>query len=441
MNKIIYKQSSAGVLNGCQAIVCLVAVVIVQTVSAQDSARDSGIVLLPPIPGSSLQSPQPPMPTHEHVPVVRQSVDEAQIVDPFEQDSPPPAIQSYEPLGKGSRAPFGGYAQPASPAPVDMVFGIQKLDQIVIGHWQWRNPHHSQDFASLHFLPDHRLTIENNDLPDQSGQWSVQDSAVIITIEDELVVQGNYTQGKLHFDFPMESGHKLFVFNKVPQDSLNPFTSPPQQGNHPPIYVPAPPQSDYVPGPDPYPSAPVRPAPDLPQFPKPAPQAGLFGSDEFGIAIYPEIAADDYKKAESLAVALANEIGRLQNRFPQLRNFSMNRHFIRNSVNNNLLPGSPGNPELFSINYHNGVLAMRKPQNPGKVASVPEFDPNDGIILNVHIFNGPSRGQAAESRFNPQNKFHTFPFPVSINVRGNDSEAVEKNIREIVERLISESDS
>ena len=100
-----------------------------------------------------------------------------------------------------------------------------------------------------------------------------------------------------------------------------------------------------------------------------------------------------WRDAEQIATEVAEQIASLKSKYPQLKNFSAKQHLRKNTMHDGYNPGSPNNPELYSISYQNGVLSSIPPPTGGpRRATEFNYDPETGIQLNIHFFKGESRG-------------------------------------------------
>ena len=61
--------------------------------------------------------------------------------------------------------------------------------------------------------------------------------------------------------------------------------------------------------------------------------------------------------AEQIATTVASRIEGLKARNAPLEKFSATKHLTKNTPQNGFAPGTPNNPELYSISYSNGVVA------------------------------------------------------------------------------------
>ena len=151
------------------------------------------------------------------------------------------------------------------------------------------------------------------------------------------------------------------------------------------------------------------------------------------------IAADEQRArmgsaVEAIATRIASRIERLKSQYPHLEHFSTAACLHKTSAQPGMEPGSPGNPELYSISYANGIIAKTPPPEPeqgmGRKRSTQEsFDPTNGIRLYVHFFKGDTRG--ADARF-PE-KIGTLS--VHLYVTGSATEAIQREIEKEIRRL------
>ena len=108
------------------------------------------------------------------------------------------------------------------------------------------------------------------------------------------------------------------------------------------------------------------------------------------------------ENVEAIATRVASRIEHLKTKYPHLERFSTAACLHQTRAQPGMEPGSPGNPELYSITYANGIIAKTPPPAPeqgmGRKRSAEEsFDPTNGIRLYVHFFKGDARG--ADARF------------------------------------------
>ncbi len=142
----------------------------------------------------------------------------------------------------------------------------------------------------------------------------------------------------------------------------------------------------------------------------------------------------DVTAAVTLARQIATEIEALKPRFRHLEKFDAKIHLQPNGVRIGLTPGSPGNPELATIAYTNGVIGERRPApvvkgQAAKRSSETIFDPETGIRLYLHVFKGDSRGADA-----------TLPYRVGdlsihLSVAGSAKGALEAELRRVIARV------
>ena len=75
--------------------------------------------------------------------------------------------------------------------------------------------------------------------------------------------------------------------------------------------------------------------------------------------------------AKHIATEVAEQIASLKSKYPQLKNFSAEQHLRKNTMHDGYNPGSPNNPELYSISYQNGVVfnpaADRRPEKSNRI--------------------------------------------------------------------------
>lgn len=140
------------------------------------------------------------------------------------------------------------------------------------------------------------------------------------------------------------------------------------------------------------------------------------------------------ENVEAIATRIASRIERLKSQYPHLEHFSTAACLQKTPAQPGMEPGSPGNPELFSISYANGIIAKTPPPEPeqgmGRKRSAQEnFDPTNGIRLYVHFFKGEARG--ADARY-PE-KIGTLS--VHLYVTGSATEAIQKEIEKEIRRL------
>jgi WD40 repeat protein len=133
---------------------------------------------------------------------------------------------------------------------------------------------------------------------------------------------------------------------------------------------------------------------------------------------------------ERIAKHVSSEIVKLKFKYAHLEKFSTAEHLIQNGVRNNFAPGTPGNPELYSISYSNGLLASEPPSKTGpRRAPEVKFDPKTGIQLNVHFFKGDSRGNDLSPAY------RIGELGVHVYVKGPAAEPIRREIDQLLEDL------
>jgi hypothetical protein len=140
------------------------------------------------------------------------------------------------------------------------------------------------------------------------------------------------------------------------------------------------------------------------------------------------------KNVQAIATSVASAIERLKNKYPHLGQFSISECLHKTPPQQNIEPGSPGNPELYSISYRNGIIANTpRPeveQVRGNKRSVKDiFDPATGIKLDIHFFKGETRG----SDMSNPHKIGTLS--MHIYVSGPAAEAIRREIENELRRL------
>ena len=138
-------------------------------------------------------------------------------------------------------------------------------------------------------------------------------------------------------------------------------------------------------------------------------------------------------RAQSNAITahkVAQRIEGLKNRFPHLDNFFAHQHLQTNNTKNGFAPGTPSNPELYSISYSNGVVATETPPKSGPRRS-PDvtYDPQTGIQLNVHFFKGESRGNDLSP------SYRIGDLGVHVYVKGPAAEPIRREIDRLLKEL------
>ena len=99
------------------------------------------------------------------------------------------------------------------------------------------------------------------------------------------------------------------------------------------------------------------------------------------------------EQVEAIAKRVARGVEELKGKYPHLEKFSATKHLRKHTAQLAFLPGTPPNPELFSISYKNGILGRKPHPRSGKKRSVQFiYDPESGVSLNVHFFRGQLRG-------------------------------------------------
>ena len=142
----------------------------------------------------------------------------------------------------------------------------------------------------------------------------------------------------------------------------------------------------------------------------------------------------DVTVAVTLARQLATEIEALKPRFRHLEKFDAKIHLQPNGVRVGLPPGSPGNPELATIAYTNGILGERPlaPLVKGQAAKrSPEtiYDPDKGIQLYLHVFKGDSRGADSTP------PYRVGDLSIHLSVAGPAKETLEAELRRVIDRV------
>ncbi len=140
------------------------------------------------------------------------------------------------------------------------------------------------------------------------------------------------------------------------------------------------------------------------------------------------------ENVEAIATRIASRIERLKARHPQLEHFSAAACLHETPTQAGMEPGSPGNPELFSISYANGIIPMTPAAEPEqgmgrKRPAQDRFDPTHGIRLDVHFFNGDARG--ADARWPEKIGM----LSVHLYVTGPATEAIRREIEKEIRRL------
>ena len=102
----------------------------------------------------------------------------------------------------------------------------------------------------------------------------------------------------------------------------------------------------------------------------------------------------DSEKAMAIAERVATGIEGLKKKYPnRLKDFSAEKHLREVGEVEGFAPGTPNNPELASIAYHNGILGRKPPKEGAGKKKVEEiFDRKTGVRIYVHFFKGRSRG-------------------------------------------------
>ena len=143
--------------------------------------------------------------------------------------------------------------------------------------------------------------------------------------------------------------------------------------------------------------------------------------------------ADAISDVEYIAQTVANGIEGLKNNYPQLKPFSASQHLEKCTVQIGIEPGNPGNEELYSVSFSNGILGRKPTPNDGmKRSSEDIFDPELGVRIYVHFFVGEIRGN--DSR--PSKKIGNLS--VHLYVSGPASAPIKADIQKILDELKDE---
>ncbi len=129
---------------------------------------------------------------------------------------------------------------------------------------------------------------------------------------------------------------------------------------------------------------------------------------------------------------VARRIEALKSKFPHLKNFFADRHLRENEIKNGFAPGTASNPELYSITYHNGVTAAEVPKTGLRRSPKFVYDPETGIQLDIHFFEGDSRGA---DRTLP---YRIGDLSIHVYVKGPAAEPIRGEIVRILQELGSE---
>lgn len=209
----------------------------------------------------------------------------------------------------------------------DLVFGVQSIRKSLLGDWSWRNPDHPSDYAILQFLPHNALNIENNELPQQKGTWSVDGRNVSLLIEGKLALNGVYRDGCLHFDMNQESIQAHFVFTKIMYkpvidkdvDSISP--------ENPSV------QNEY----------------ELPVHQLPT-QAAI---PVFAAAPENAVTTDIAETLNDFLFYINKELAVLSDSFPQLKGISLSTesHVMRIHNDDDAIPGGSLHPVSYKLHY------------------------------------------------------------------------------------------
>ena len=239
--------------------------------------------------------------------------------------------------------PFDNHGDPDK----DLVFGVQSIKKSLLGDWSWRNPDHPSDYAILQFLPQNVLNIENNELPQQKGTWSVDGRNVSLLIEGKLALQGVYRDGSLHFDMNQDSIQAHFVFTKIMYkpviDKDVDSTSP----ENPSV------QNEY--------ELPFHEFPTLITLPTPSPTPSP--------APEKAVTTGDPGPLNDFLVDLNKELAALSFSFPQLKGISLSTesHVMRIRNDEAKFPGGSRHPVSYQVHYvssRNGLVESKFKTSP-----------------------------------------------------------------------------
>ncbi len=133
-----------------------------------------------------------------------------------------------------------------------------------------------------------------------------------------------------------------------------------------------------------------------------------------------------------IAQQVARRIEDLKDKYPNLGAFSAAKHLRKTPTHAGFAPGTPSNPELFSISYHNGVLGRKaSPKDGKKRATEFIYDRKIGVHLYVHFFKGDRRG----NDLRVPNKIGNLS--VHLSVKGPAADAIRTDIEPILDALRS----
>ena len=134
-----------------------------------------------------------------------------------------------------------------------------------------------------------------------------------------------------------------------------------------------------------------------------------------------------------IAQQVASGIEDLKDKYPNLGAFSAAKHLRKTPTHAGFAPGTPSNPELFSISYDNGVLGRKaNPKDGKKRATEFIYDPKIGVHLYVHFFKGETRGNDLRV---PKK---IGDLSVHLSVQGPAADAIRTDIEPILDALRNE---
>jgi len=139
------------------------------------------------------------------------------------------------------------------------------------------------------------------------------------------------------------------------------------------------------------------------------------------------------EQVEAIAKRVARGVEELKGKYPHLKEFSTTKHVRKHVVQAGFLPGTPINPELFSISYHNGILGQKPVPEDGRKRSAEEiYDSATGVRLYIHFFRGQSRGCDARRPQMIDN------LSVHLYVKGPAADTMRADIQKILDELRKE---